>query len=442
MIPAGIGSKFMADEKFDSIVVGAGPAGVSAAITMARGGLNVALLERGEYPGAKNVQGAVIYSKMLADVVPEFWKDAPLERAVVDERIWVLTEDSGIQMGYKSAKYDSQPANCYTIIRVEFDRWFAKKAEEAGVTLITGITVKDLLRDGKAIVGVKTTEGDELAADAVVACDGVNSILAQRAGLHREWRPDEVALGVKEVLALPREKIEDRFCLQGNQGATIEMVGDITKGMLGYAFLYTNKETLALGLGCAVDEFQRTLVKPYDLMETLKRHPLVRSLIAGAKSVEYSAHLIPEGGFNSMPPLYTDGMLIAGDAAQMINPTHREGSNLAMTSGRFAGETVIEAKKRKDFSARSLSAYRKKLEDSFVFKDMEDHKDVEIKVRKNRDLLTVYPQLACEAAHEYFLVDGIPKRDHQRRIIRKIRRERGVLRLIKDAFSLRKMIGE
>src|SRR5579872_731220 len=111
----------MADDKFDSIVVGAGPAGVSAAITMARAGLNVALLERGEYAGAKNVQGAVLYSKMLADVVPEFWKDCPLERAIAEERVWILTEDAGIQIGYACSSESTTPANCYTIIRVKFD---------------------------------------------------------------------------------------------------------------------------------------------------------------------------------------------------------------------------------------------------------------------------------------------------------------------------------
>jgi len=204
----------------------------------------------------------------------------------------------------------------------------------------------------------------------------------------------------------------------------MEMIGDIMKGMLGYAFLYTNKETLAFGLGCALDDFQKTNIKPYELLEDLKRHPLVRPLIAGSKSVEYSAHIIPEGAWNSMPTLYVSGLLLAGDAAQMINPSHREGSNLAMAAGRMAGETVVEAKKVGDFSDRTLSRYQKKLEDSFVFKDMEDHKDVEVKVRENRDMLTLYPRLANEAAHEYFLVDGIPKRDHQRRIIKRVLRER------------------
>jgi electron transfer flavoprotein-quinone oxidoreductase len=431
----------MADDKFDSIVVGAGPAGVSAAITMARAGLNVVLLERGEYAGAKNVQGAVLYSKMLADVIPEFWKDCPLERAIIEERVFVMTEKAGIQIGYKSAEYDVEPANCYTIIRTQFDRWFAKKAEEAGVNLLTGVTISDVIKKNGAVVGVRSTEGDELFADVVIACDGVNSILAQKAGIAREWKATEVALGVKEILGLPREKIEDRFCLEGNQGSTTEMLGDITKGMLGYAFMYTNKETISLGLGCALDDFQRTNVKPYELLEQLKRHPLIRRYIQGSTPLEYSAHLIPEGGYNVMPPLYTDGMLLAGDAAQMINPTHREGSNLAMAAGRLAGETVIEVKKKGNFSTKALSLYRKKLDESFVLIDMEDHKDIEDKVRENREILTVYPKLINEAAHEYFLVDGLPKRDHQRRIIRRFRKERGFFRMIKDFMSLRKAIG-
>jgi len=431
----------MADDKFDSIVVGAGPAGVSAAITMARAGLTVALLERGEYAGAKNVQGAVLYSKMLADIIPDFWKDCPLERAIVEERVFVMTEKAGLQIGYKSAEYDAEPANCYTIIRTPFDRWYAKKAEEAGVNLLTGVTISDIIKKNGAIVGVKSSEGDELYGDVIIACDGVNSILAQKAGIQREWKPTEVALGVKEVLGLPREKIEDRFCLEGNQGSTTEMLGDITKGMLGYAFMYTNKESIALGVGCALDDFQRTNIKPNDLLEQVKRHPLIRRYLQGATTLEYSAHLIPEGGYNVMPPLYTDGMLLAGDAAQMINPTHREGSNLAMAAGRMAGETVIEAKKKGNFSAKTLSAYRKKLEDSFVLQDMEDHKDIEDKVRENREIMTVYPRLINEAAHEYFLVDGLPKRDHQRRIIRRFRKERGFFRMIKDAMSLRKAIG-
>src|SRR4051812_1593355 len=157
---------------------------------MARAGLNVALLERGDYAGAKNVQGAVLYSKMLADVVPDFAKDCPLERAIVEENLWILTESSGIKMGYKSPSYATEsPGNCYTIIRVEFDKWFAKKAEDAGVTLLTGVTISDVIKKDGAVIGVRSTEGDELFADVVIACDGANSIIGQKAGLvKREWR--------------------------------------------------------------------------------------------------------------------------------------------------------------------------------------------------------------------------------------------------------------
>ena len=198
----------MADEKFDVIIVGAGPAGTSAAITAAKAGLSTVLLERGEYAGAKNVQGAVLYTKMLAEIIPDFWKDpaVALERPITEQKVMVLSDDSAIQIGFKSAQWRKEPHNCYSIIRVNFDRWYSKKAEEAGAQLYTGVLVTDVIKKGSKVVGVKTSEGDELLADVVIACDGVNSLIARKAGIMDDWRSDEVALGGKEVLALPKEK--------------------------------------------------------------------------------------------------------------------------------------------------------------------------------------------------------------------------------------------
>ena len=426
----------MASEEFDAIVVGAGPGGAAAALTMARGGLSVVLFERGERPGVKNVMGGVMYGRMLADVVPEFWKTAPMERVVTDERLWLTTADSVVTAGHKHLPHTVEPPNAFTVLRVPFDGWFAAQAEAAGALLIPGTTVDDVIREHGRVVGVRTgREEGELRAHLVVIADGANSFLVQKAGLGRPLEPNEMALVVKEIIALPGAAIEDRFTLDPGMGATIEVYGAVTRGMAGYGFIYTNRESLSVGIGALISQFMETRITPWDLLEGFKAHPMVAPLLRGGVVREYLAHAIPEGGLRAMPRLFDDGVLVVGDAAMMVNNLHREGSNMAMAAGRMAGETAIQAKRAGDWSARSLSRYRELLEASFVLQDLRKYQRLPDLVERRPDLLHLYPELLSEAVHEMLTVDGAGKREKQRRILRRLLARRPWWRLLRDAYE-------
>jgi len=288
--------------QFDAIVVGAGPSGNAAAYTLAKAGLKVLQIERGEYPGSKNVQGAILYAKALEEIIPDFRDDAPLERHIIEQRMWLLDENSFVGTHIRSEEYNKPPYNRYTILRAQFDKWFSAKVREAGAVLICETTVNHLIMDGDQVVGVQCDrlQGD-VYADVVILADGVNSTLARKAGFHPEIPDGNVALAVKEILFMPEETIRQRFNIGEESGVVIEMVGRITDGMTGVGFLYTNKESISIGVGCMLGDFKKNpnRTSPYALLDQMKRHPSIAPLIEGGEMKEYCAHLIPEGG--SMP---------------------------------------------------------------------------------------------------------------------------------------------
>lgn len=428
-------------EKFDVIVVGAGPAGTACALVCAKKGLDVLLIERGEYPGSKNVMGGVLYRKQMEDLIPEFWKEAPLERPVIEQRFWMMDQESVVSFGYKGMEWGIEPYNNFTVLRAQFDQWFAKKAVEAGALLVNETVVKECLVENGKVVGVRTDRPDgDLFADVVVLADGVNSLLSKQLGFHKEHRPDEVALTVMEVINLPKEKINDRFNLEENQGCTIEIFGDSTKGNLGTAFLYTNKESLNIGVGTTLSSMIKAKLKPYDLLDYLKSHPMVKPILAGGESAEYLAHLIPEGGYRSVPKVAGNGVVVVGDAAQLVNAIHREGSNMAMASGKMAAEAIIEAKAANDYSASSLNRYREALYNSFIMKDLEKYKDAAHTFEKYPQYFKEYVPMMNQAASKFFTVDGTPKRDKQKEIMRSITSQRGTMNVIKDMYRAWKAV--
>jgi electron transfer flavoprotein-quinone oxidoreductase len=213
----------------------------------------------------------------------------------------------------------------------------------------------------------------------------------------------------------------------------------VTEGMVGTGFLYTNKDSLTIGVGCMLSDFKANPKKtaPYALLEKLKRHPSIAPLIEGGEMKEYCAHLIPEGGFNAVPRIYGDGWMIVGDSGGFVNAAHREGSNLAMTTGRLAAETVIAARAAgKPMTARTLAAYKAALDASFVMKDLKKYRRLPEVLETSPHFFTTYPELVNRAAKTMFTVDGIDKMTKQREVLGSFKAARKLSGLVGDAIKL------
>lgn len=417
------------DQEADVIVVGAGPAGSSAALVAARHGLDVVLLERGPFPGSKNMYGGVVYGRILDDLLPGWYDDLPVQRWITRRSTMVLDGDRALTVDYRTGAWGRPPYNGATTYRPDFDAWLAGKAVTAGAHLVTATTATGLLTEGQRIIGVETDRPDgRLRAPVVIACDGVNSFLAKEAGLYRNPESAHFTLGAKETIALPPATIEERFGLSGLDGVDIEILG-ATEGIPGGGFVYTNYDSLAVGVVVAVDGLASAGIRPEELIARLKLHPAIAPLLVGGELKEYSAHLIPEGGYKTMPELTTAGMLVAGDAACMTLAAGiwLEGVNFAIGSGAAAGEVAVGAHARGDFSAASLARYRRMLEGSFVLADhrrLRDAPDLVLSPRVQQR----YPGVLCDIAEGLFTVTNPTPKPGLRRLVREAARANGVTR--------------
>ncbi|OPX84820.1 MAG: Electron transfer flavoprotein-ubiquinone oxidoreductase [Pelotomaculum sp. PtaB.Bin104] len=334
------------EDKFDAIIVGAGPAGSACAYTLAKEGKSVLIIERGDTPGSKNVTGGRLYTYALEMLDKGLYEGAALERKVTHEQIMMLSGDRAINIDFHNPSYnETQKAPMsYTVLRAAFDEWLASKAEERGAMLVCGIKVDELIEQNNKIVGVIAGE-DEMYADIVIAADGVNSFMAQKAGLSGDIAAEAVGVGVKEVIKLPARIIEQRFNLKEDEGAARMLLG-CTEGIHGGGFLYTNQDSISLGAVFMPEEVGHKKQSVHEIFQELKMHPSIYQLIEGGETIEYSAHLVPETGFRGISKkLYREGFLIVGDAAGFVINTGYSirGIDLAIVSGIAAARAVISA---------------------------------------------------------------------------------------------------
>ena len=425
---------------FDAIIVGAGPAGCSCGCTLAKAGLKTLIVERGKFPGAKNMWGGAYYGPSLNQLFPRFWEEAPVERPIHRHKFSVLTSDSSLSTEFETKTFCEPPYHGFSLLRSRFDRWLASKAEEAGAIVASGLQADDLLWDGNRVSGIRAG-GDELPADVVVACDGVNSLLAEKAGLRKRLSPRDLKLGVKEVIQFPCETIEQRFGLAEDLGLAWEFIGTFTRGLPGGAFLYTNKESLSLGVVVQLSSLAENKIKADDLLEEFKHHPALERYLDGGQLVEYSSHLIPVAGRAMMPKLCGDGFLVAGDAAAfcLVTGLILDGANLALASGVAAAETIIQAKKKSDFSQKTLEVYDENLRKRTVMEDLNTFRNAP-HFLENLRLYRQYPELVCELAKKVLASGGQPRKKAWNLLRQSMKGKISLWQIVRDLIQMKRSL--
>lgn len=394
--------------KVDALIVGAGLSGLAAAERLADAGLQVVVLERGAGPGSKSITGGRLYVGCVRDRFPEWWSDAPLERAVTREAWTVLDGQSSLRVDFHDEALGGEKHKSYTLLRSKFDGWLGERLEGKGVFIIPEKPVTELLHENGQVVGVMVDQ-EELHADAVIVCDGLLSFVGQAAGLRECPKPKSVAVGAKEVIGLPSGVIEDRFSLEKGEGAAELFLGSLTRGMTGGGFCYTNADSLSLGMVIGVGGLMDKggAEKLPEIFEAFKAHPRIKPLVRDGEVLEYSAHLIPEGGLGDVPKLVGNGILLAGDAARLaLNMGYTvRGMDFALASGQMAADALIAARERGDMSAAGLSGYEREMRSSFIWSYLEAFRNMP-ELLENQDLYTRYPAELCGFMRELVQLDN------------------------------------
>jgi len=375
----------------DVIIVGGGLAGLSAAIAAARKGLSVIVLERGEYSGAKNVSGGRMYIHALLKLIPDALERAPLERPITKETFEVYCENKRkITFSYEN----KNKKESYSILRAKFDQWLAKEAENYGVLISYSTQLTHVKKEENGFL-ISTNRGD-LKSPLIIDAGGVTAPVSRSLGLRR-LSPETFMIGVKEVINIKPE-------LPENEGEAKAILG-LLNGLKGGVFYYTNKDTISIGYTAKVESLQKSEKPAYEIIEDVRE-----ALGIEGEVLEYSAHLIPYYGYERVPKLWDNGIMVVGDAAGLlINDGFTiRGMDLAIVSGMIAGETAAELKNINDYSKTYL--YEEKLKLTPAYQDFMNARKA-FKVLNSERLFVKYPKILCDSLEELFSVTGTSPRN-------------------------------
>lgn len=430
------------------IIVGAGLAGLVTAISLKKMGIDSLVLERGDYPGAKNMFGGILFAAELQDLLGEDFRDMPYERVITSREFAYLSPKDALTLKLYSRQWAEDASCAYTVHRAAFDRWLADRAEKLGIEIYPQVIVQDLVFADNRVAGVqvraeKAGELETLHGKIVVIAEGANALLTERAGLRNRasmMKPENRVLSVKEVIHLGEQQVNERFGLCAQEGCGIAAFGEPNNYCRGVGFVYTNRDTVSIGLGVLLQDLMQEETPIYDMLARFKSHPYIAPRIQGGSVREYTAHMIAEDDFFHPPKRFGNGVLVVGDAAGLVNMSfHMEATNLAIISARFAAQTIHDALKTGDCSASALRSYEKRLKGSFIHDDL-------LYSQRFMDLLTVCPEwrrtcpdFFVSALQQFFTPQNRAKRKIIRDIFRRLRKEIGLFRFLRLLFKSRRI---